>query len=80
MNGDQTNTDIILSTGEAALYLGLRAQTLRKWRLIGSGPLYIRMGRGLRARVGYRRSALDAWCADRTFESTTQEMVAELGR
>lgn len=70
------NAETILPTAEAAEYLSRQSQTLRKWRLSGVGPRYIRMGRGLRARVGYRLSDLEAWLEARTFDSTSQETIA----
>lgn len=73
LHGRQDDTDRILDTMEAAAHLSRRPQTLRRWRMVGAGPRYIRMGRGLRARVGYRRSDLDAWCKARTFKSTAEE-------
>ncbi|MSQ03440.1 MAG: DNA-binding protein [Myxococcales bacterium] len=53
----------------------MRGQTLRKWRLTGRGPPYIRLG-GPMGRVLYRRADLDAWLGARTFRSTAAEAVA----
>ncbi len=68
--------DRILRTEQAAEYIGLRPQTLRLYRVRGSGPSFIRLGTGMRAPAGYRRSALDEWLAERTFTSTSQESEA----
>ena len=65
----------IFTTREAATYLGRQPQTLRKWRVTGSGPRYVRMGAGYFARVGYRLADLEAWLTTRTFESTSAESV-----
>ena len=56
----------------AADLLGLKPQTLRKWRVTGGGPPYVRLG----GRVAYRRADVDAWIADRTFTSTAAETVS----
>jgi hypothetical protein len=34
----------LLNTLEAASYLGIKPQTLRKWRVTGSGPKFCRLG------------------------------------
>jgi len=66
----------LLSSPEAARYLGIKPQTLRKWRLLGKGPKYVRIGDSLRSRVAYRLSDLEAWVEARTFQSTAAETVA----
>lgn len=66
----------LLSTAQAAEYLGMQPQTLRKWRVTGDGPPYIRLGDSPRARVAYRLKDLDAWLAARTWRSTAAETVA----
>jgi hypothetical protein len=73
---DRGYPETIFPTAGAAEYLGRQPQTLRKWRLNGGGPRYIRMGRGKAARVGYRLSDLEAWLEARTFESTSEETAA----
>jgi predicted DNA-binding transcriptional regulator AlpA len=66
----------LLSTATAAAYLGFQPQTLRKWRVSGEGPPYIRLGDSPRARVAYRLADLDAWLEARTWRSTAAETVA----
>jgi predicted DNA-binding transcriptional regulator AlpA len=68
-----------LTGPEAAKLLGLKTQSLRKWRLLGRGPRYSRTGDSPRARVLYRRSDLEDWLAQRTFTSTAEE-IARLDR
>ncbi len=70
----------LLSSPETARYLGIKPQTLRKWRLTGHGPPYIRLGDSPRSRVAYRLADLEAWGAARTFRSTAAETVAKDGR
>ena len=64
----------LLQSAAVATLLGMRPQTLRKWRLSGRGPPYIRLG-GPMGRVLYRRADLDAWLIARTFRSTAAEAV-----
>ena len=66
----------LLSTAEAAAMLGVKPQTLRKWRWAGGGPAYVRQGVGLRARAAYFLADLEAWAKARRFENTTCETAA----
>jgi hypothetical protein len=50
------------SSGEVAEYLGVDEQTLRRWRMEGRGPRYVKFGTERRARVRYRWEDVDAWC------------------
>ena len=70
----------VLTTREAARFLGRQPQTLRKWRVTGVGPRYIRMGNGPFARAGYRLADLQAWLADRTFGPTSAETATDGAR
>jgi hypothetical protein len=54
--------------------LGRRPQTLRRWRLEGRGPRYIRIGNGPAARVLYRWADVETWMAARTFTTTSEEV------
>ncbi|MFZ5477679.1 MAG: helix-turn-helix transcriptional regulator [Myxococcota bacterium] len=65
-----------LSTADLAALLDLKPQTLRKKRLTGDGPPYVRLGAGPAARVVYRRSDVEEWLASHTFKSTSAETVA----
>lgn len=66
---------ILLSSSEAAQRLNLRPQSLRRWRLVGCGPPYIRLG-GPQGRVAYRVSDIEKWLDDRCFTSTSSETVS----
>jgi predicted DNA-binding transcriptional regulator AlpA len=61
----------VLSTPQAAAYIGLGASTLEKWRVFGTGPKFIRLGT---RRVGYHRRDLDAWLAARPRLASTSEV------
>lgn len=69
----------LLRTAVAATLLGLRPQTLRKWRLVGRGPRYVRLGESCFARVTYRLADIQDWLAERTFANTTEETVCKDG-
>lgn len=66
----------LIRSREAAAILGLQPQTLRAWRLRGAGPAYVRVGGGSRGRVLYRPEDVARWIAQRTFNSTAEEAVA----
>jgi hypothetical protein len=63
----------LLSTADVASLLGLQPQTLRKWRLEGRGPRYVRLGESYSARVTYQLADLQDWLAQRTFANTAEE-------
>jgi hypothetical protein len=60
-----------LTNDEAADYLRLSPRTLEKQRVIGGGPRFRKFGR----RVMYAVADLDAWAADRSFESDFRSRV-----
>ena len=61
-------SDRLQTTSEIADLLQVAQITLRKWRLGGSGPRFVRVG----ANVRYRQSDIDAWLAARTASSTSE--------
>ena len=65
----------LLTTKQAAKFLGRDPQTLWRWRQSGSGPKYSRMGPSW---VFYRLSDLEAY-RDRVFQSTAEEAAAAAG-
>lgn len=54
---------------EAATYLGVSVSSLRRWRWIGGGPKYLKLG----SRVVYQLTELDSWQADRLRCSTSDQ-------
>jgi hypothetical protein len=62
-----------LTNDEAAEYLRLSPRTLEKQRVLGGGPKFRKFGR----RVMYAVADLDAWAAERSFESTSDPEYAE---
>lgn len=50
----------LLTPEEAARFLGVKEDTLYRWRHRGSGPAYVRVGRFVR----YHKDDLNAWLAE----------------
>jgi transcriptional regulator GlxA family with amidase domain len=65
-------SDTYLTTAEAAQLVRLSPRTLERLRLQGSGPRYLKAGRGKKARVLYRRTDLVAWLEQSEFKSTSE--------
>ena len=63
----------ILTASEAARLIRVKPQTLAVWRTAGTGPRYLRLGRGDRGRVLYRREDVEEWLAERVVSSTAEE-------
>jgi len=55
------------TTEETARFLRVKQQTLEAWRLRGTGPAFLKLGR----RVVYRREALERFMAERERRSTS---------
>ena len=61
-------TTALLTTAEVADLLQIAEITLRKWRLAGTGPRFVRCGTNVR----YQKPDLEAWIASRTVASTSE--------
>jgi predicted DNA-binding transcriptional regulator AlpA len=57
----------LLTTLEAATYLHLSPKTLEKWRVVGGGPRYRKLGH----RVVYTQQDIDTWVEDKARTSTS---------
>lgn len=68
--------DDLLTTKEAAALLGLKHNTLEIYRHQGKGPPFLKLGDGVSCAVRYQRSALSAWLAQQTFNSTSEHTAA----
>ena len=66
-----------LCTKELAEWLRVGPQTLRKWRINGRGPAYVRMGEYPAGAILYRRTDVEEWLLSRKKAHTSQE-AAEL--
>jgi sarcosine oxidase delta subunit len=51
---------------EAASYLRSNPRTLERWRTVGGGPAYVKVGR----RVAYSRASLDRYIEQQTRRNT----------
>ncbi len=58
----------LMTTSEVASLLKVAEITLRKWRLNGAGPRFVRCG----ANVRYQRDEIERWIAARTVASTSE--------
>ncbi len=61
--------DNLLSVEDAAQVVGLAESTLNKFRVYGTGPRFIKLGRAVR----YRPADLDAWIEANGRVSTSEE-------
>lgn len=67
------HSDMLLTTPEAATYLGISPKTLETWRSTGRQAVpYVRVGRLIR----YRMRDLDEWMASRS-QNHTGETAGE---
>jgi predicted DNA-binding transcriptional regulator AlpA len=62
----------LIDTEQLARKLGLKPNTLAQWRLTGSGPQYIKIGR----RVRYRVIDIQDWITAQNRESTAASGAA----
>jgi predicted DNA-binding transcriptional regulator AlpA len=62
----------LLSAREAAALLHLSERTLERFRVSGTGPKFIRLGRSVR----YRLADIEAHIASRTVSSTSERPAA----
>lgn len=67
-----TTQSPLYTPDEAAEYLRANARTLERWRHVGGGPLFSKIGR----RVVYRLADLEAWVAQQRREHTGQQNSA----
>ena len=65
-------TKHLLTTLDAAKYVGLAVQTLAKFRVTGESPPYFKVGR----QVMYDRADLDTWLLTRRRRSTSDTGVS----
>ncbi len=60
---------VLLTEQQAAAFLSINPRTLQKWRVVGGGPLFVRISRRC---IRYRREDLDQWTNSRVKSSTSQ--------
>jgi excisionase family DNA binding protein len=59
---------MLLTQAETAELLRLSERTLERWRVIGGGPAYVKLGK----RVLYPRTELHRWIASHLCHSTSE--------
>ncbi len=59
----------MLTTAEAAAYLGVAKNTMEKWRIYGDGPAFVRVSSHC---VRYHPADLEAFVAERRGFSTSE--------
>jgi excisionase family DNA binding protein len=64
----------LLRQSEAADHLRLSQRTLERWRVSGTGPAFVKLGR----RVLYRKLDLEEWIASRVLHSTSEAAISDL--
>jgi hypothetical protein len=70
---ESTAGEVLFNEIQAGRYLGGKAspvspRTLQRWRMEGSGPCFVRIGRLVR----YRRNDLDDWLSLQVRRSTSE--------
>jgi len=72
---NSTASDTLATESEVAKYLLVSVAALRRWRLEGRGPQYLKIG----SLVRYKWSDVDAWLAARpTGGETLEHMQARM--
>lgn len=61
-----------LDTEAAAAYIAHSPETMAKWRWLGRGPAYAKIG----GRIVYRRASLDRWLAEHEVSPKTRKKAA----
>ena len=69
-------TDDLLDNEQTAALLGIKPNSLEKWRAKGQGPAFIKMADTPQAPVRYLRSAVMEWLGRRSFASTSAYSAA----
>jgi hypothetical protein len=62
--------DESLTKNDVAALLRLSVQTLARWRCLGIGPRYIKLGPGRTSPIRYSRAAVEAYLAASSRRST----------
>jgi len=69
---DAIPADRYLTTAEAAEFLRLSPRTLERLRVEGTGPRFMKAGRGKRARVLYCLRDVRDWLEGKSYLSTSE--------
>lgn len=69
----RTEPQVLLTARETAALLRISEITLARWRLCGTGPRFVRLGR---RRIAYERSELLRWIGTHQHSSTSDPSSA----
>jgi predicted DNA-binding transcriptional regulator AlpA len=70
---------MLLTATKAAGLLGVKPQTLARWRMDGRGPRFIRLGSTPKSRTAYTPAEIERWLDSHTATSTSDETVRSAG-
>lgn len=56
-----TTAPDIMTPEQVAEALQVHIGTLERWRFLGQGPKFIKMGKGRRSAIRYRKQDVDDW-------------------
>ena len=62
-------SDTILTTKQAADFLKVAERTMKRWRLVGDGPTFLRYGERM---IRYKKAALEAFLEGKDYRSTSE--------
>ncbi len=68
----QPSKRLYLTTDDVALMLNVSRRTMEGWRVTGTGPKFLKVGPGKRARVVYREHDILEWMQQYEFTSTAE--------
>lgn len=71
--GEKGQRMVYLREADAAERLGVKPRSLQRWRQLGTGPAFTRMGARL---IAYRATDLDTWAASRVFPTRAAELAS----
>ncbi len=74
-----SNPDSLELETQAAKFLTVSVKCLQGWRVSGKGPVFLKLGTGLRSPVRYRHSDLVKFLADSEVTSTAAQSVRTAG-
>lgn len=72
MTNQQEELETYLTQNDAADLLNLSVRTLERMRVTGDGPRFMKAGNGKRSRVLYKRSEIQNWLENNSFQSTSE--------
>lgn len=72
MSSTSLNIPTLLTSDQTAEILKISPRTLERMRIEGSGPRFMKAGRGKRSRVLYRLVDIESWLDANAYHSTAE--------